>query len=297
MTSADTEQDEMARADALARAGDFKGAYEVYQRLIAESPARQPLWVRRGLIAHPRPDTAALMTLLNQIEQITPHAFVGEGLATWHKILPFMHDKRFRETAERHAHLLPLPNWQWNLQTALWAVSQARHVPGDFVELGVFKGHTTLFCADYVQFQTWPKRWWLYDTFEGIPEDQLDPGWENANKAAYHAAAFSFEEVTARFAGYPNITVTRGRVPEVLDEAGPETIAFMHVDLNNSTAEIAALDRLYDRLSPGGVILFDDYAWAASAAQFKAERRWFNARGLTLLPLPTGQAVFVKPPG
>jgi SAM-dependent methyltransferase len=297
MTSAESAQAEIARADELARAGHFQEAYEIYQALLAGAPpALQPLWVRRGLIGKPRPETPLLMTVLNLIEQISPQAFVGEGLATWRKILPFMHDARFREIADRHAHLLPLPNWQWNLQTALWAVNQARRVPGDFVELGVFKGHTTLFCAEYVRFEAWPKRWWLYDTFEGIPADQVDPGWEEANKAAY-AGAVTLEEVQARFAEYPNITVIQGRVPEVLDEGGPEAIAFMHVDLNNATAEIAALDRLYDRLSPGGIILFDDYGWIAAHAQFRAENRWFGTRGLALLSLPTGQALFVKPAG
>jgi hypothetical protein len=295
MTSDESVQAEIARADELVRTGRFREAREIYAQLLADgAPVRQPLWVRAGLAATPRPDTPAMMRLLNLLEEITPHAFVGEGLATWHKVLPFMQGPRFREISEKHAHLLPLANWQWNLQTALWAVIQCGRVPGDFVELGVFKGHTTLFCADYVQFQTWPKRWWLYDTFEGIPADQVDPGWEDVNKAAYEGS-FSFEEVQARFAAFPNITVVRGRVPEVLDEAGPEAIAFMHVDLNNATAEVAALDKLYERLSPGGIILFDDYGWVSALAQFQAENRWFSARGLVLLPLPTGQAVFVKP--
>lgn len=167
-------------------------------------------------------------------------------------------------------------------------------IPTPCVELGVFRGHTTLFAAEYLDFAAAPRTWWLYDTFDGIPDDQLDPGWAGKNTAIYRDT-FSFKEVRDRFAHVPNIKVIQGRVPEILRETSPERIAFIHVDLNNSTAEVAALDALYDRLATGGVIVFDDYCWEASRAQHEAEKAWFAARGLHVLPLPTGQGVFVKP--
>jgi len=286
--------DLVRRGDDLAKAGNFEEAAVLYRRALEQraGPA-QPVRIRRGLLATQSASTPALLNLLQLIEQISPNAFVGEGLATWQKTLPFMHDARFMALAEKHAHLHSLANWHWNLQVALWAIQQARTTPGDFIELGVFRGHTTLFCAEYVEFFHWPKRWLLYDTFEGIPEDQLDPGWARANSSAYHGT-FSYEEVRERFSQFANIEVIRGRVPEVLVGTAPERIAFAHIDLNNSSAEIAALDFLFDRLSPGGVILLDDYGWATASAQFVAERAWFASRGLALLALPTGQAVFMK---
>jgi O-methyltransferase len=68
----------------------------------------------------------------------------------------------------------------------------------------------------------------------------------------------------------------------------------MHIDLNNSTAEVGALNALYERMSPGAVIVFDDFGWQSAHAQFKAESEWFASRGLAVLPLPTGQGLFVK---
>jgi len=145
-----------------------------------------------------------------------------------------------------------------------------------------------------VDFAGWDKHWWLFDTFEGVPADQMDAG--RSITAASYGLPFTFEEVRERFSAYGNITVTKGRVPEIFTQACPDRIAFIHIDLNNAAAEIGALEALYARLSPGGVIVFDDFCWSASAAQFQAEMDWFRARGLTVFPLPTGRGLFVKPP-
>ncbi len=287
----------MGMADGLLRAGQYDLAQKLYGALQKVTEGRKAdVVVRRGLASNPRRQTPIYLDLLDALKSYNGSAFVSEGLATWNKILPFFHDPRFSTLVTRHAHLLPIPNWHWNLQTIAWAARQAGHVPGDFMELGVFRGHTTLFAADYLGFADWPKTWWLYDTFEGIPEDQLDKGWEGPNKVTY-GGTYSFEEVRDRFEPFPNIRVVQGRVPEILTEQAPEQIAFLHMDLNNATAEIAALDALFDRISPGGVIVFDDYCWQASRIQHEAEKAWFAARGLQILPLPTGQGVFVKGAG
>ncbi|MBL8555370.1 MAG: class I SAM-dependent methyltransferase [Phenylobacterium sp.] len=284
--------------DGLLEGGDLQLAKAVYQRALREAPPaeRQRIHTRIGLASVRTRRTPLLVNILKAIESSgfsNADPFVADGMATWLKTLPFQDDHRFLELAEKHSALLPIANWHWNLFVALWAVRECRNVPGDFVELGVFKGHTTLFCSEYVGFSDWPKTWWLYDTFDGIPDDQQAKGWENANKSLYQGT-FSYEEVRDRFAHAPNIKVIKGRVPEILEEGAPGQIAFMHVDMNNAPAEIAALEKLFDRVSPGGIILFDDFCWSTARAQYDAETAWFAARGLQILGLPTGQGLFLK---
>ena len=286
----------LAMGDGLMRGGELAMARGFYRTALKRATPAQhrKVWLRVGIAESDVRPKMALDILRRLEEEDVAGAFVGTGLATWWKTLPFMEDRRFLELSDKHAHLLPLANWQWNLQTALWAVQQAKTTPGDYVELGVFRGHTTLFCAEYVGFQDWPRRWWLYDTFEGIPDDQVAAGWETSNKNLYQGT-FSVEEVRERFAHMPNIDIIQGRVPEVLAQGSPDRIAFMHIDMNNPTAEIGALDALYERVSSGGVILFDDYCWATARAQYVAENAWFAKRGQRILPLPTGQGLFIKP--
>lgn len=284
-----------AFGDAAMRNFNIQGAIGLYRAAIARTKGPSlSLIARIGIAQVPTRRTLPMLDALEAIERTkTANAFIGEGLATWMKSPAFSRDSRFLQLVEQHAGLLPVANWHWNLNTAVWAVEQAKAADGDFVELGVFKGHTTRFVADYVGFGDWPKTWHLYDTFEGIPEDQTDPGWETANERAY-TGSYSLEEVRERFADLANVRVIQGRVPEILAEVSPEKIAFLHVDLNNVTAEIQALEVLFDRVSPGGIILFDDFCWSASIRQQTAEIEWFEARGLKILALPTGQGLFVK---
>lgn len=41
-------------------------------------------------------------------------------------------------------------------------------------------------------------------------------------------------------------------------------------------------------------MVFDDFGWASARAQFNAEVAWSEARGVKILPLPTGQGLLVK---
>ncbi len=78
-------------------------------------------------------------------------------------------------------------------------------------------------------------------------------------------------------------------MPDSFAQAAPDTIAFLHIDLNSSKAEIATLDILFDWISPGGLVVFDDYGWSGYQAQQIAEDAFMRQRGHRILELPTGQ--------
>jgi O-methyltransferase len=64
--------------------------------------------------------------------------------------------------------------------------------------------------------------------------------------------------------------------------------------MNSVASELAALEALFDRVVPGGLIVFDDYGWTGYIAQKKAEDAFMAARGHTILELPTGQGMVLK---
>ena len=138
----------LAIAEALCRRGSTDRAFTLLASALATLPDRTDIRVRKGIAAAPTRRTGMMLDIMAALDPFRTTGFVSDGLATWLKILPFFEDPRFMEIAARRENLLPIPNWHWNLQTVLWAARQVAAVPGDFVELGVFRGHTTLFVAD-----------------------------------------------------------------------------------------------------------------------------------------------------
>ena len=91
--------------------------------------------------------------------------------------------------------------------------------------------------------------------------------------------------MTKRFADKPYVRIIRGVVPDILGEHAPEKIAFLHLDMNAPQANKGALEFLFDRLSPGAVVVFDDYGWIQYrrekevADEFFGRARLPHARG------------------
>jgi hypothetical protein len=231
---------------------------------------------------------------LGTIARLYPRYFAMDMLITVARNMGFLEDAAFMQAVNEEARNDQDRSLLWRLHVLCWAATSALKLEGDFVECGVYRGFSTAVIARYLRFAGLPRRWYLYDTFTGIPADQINAG-DKESALSYREPAL-YEDVTQRFASYPNIRVVRGRVPEVLQEASPQSIAFMHLDMNSAAAELGALKHLYERLVPGAFLVLDDYGWYYYRQQKIAEDPFFRERGCLVLELPTGQGLVVKPP-
>ncbi len=212
--------------------------------------------------------------------------FVGDNLITFEKRLGFLDDRELMDAFLRNAATVAERGALWRIVTLAWAARTALRVEGDFVECGCYKGNSARIISEIVGFVDLPRHYYLYDLFQhdaSMPHHSMQ---EHSETLA--------DQVRARFADMPNVTITQGRVPDSLAEAAPDRIAFMHLDLNNAAAEIGALEVLFDRISPGGILILDDFGWLAYQEQMVAEIRWMLPRGYRILELPTGQGLVIK---
>jgi hypothetical protein len=187
----------------------------------------------------------------------------------------------------------------WRLNTLCWAARCALQAGGDFVECGVFKGDMSWVVAQVIGAENIP-HFYLFDSFAGFSprhsasSDFPDsPNFLDFANQVYRAEGL-YESVRDRFAPYRNFTVVKGFLPDALDQACPERIGYLHLDLNSANAEVAVLERLFERVAPGGVIVFDDYGWWQYRTQKPADDAFMRARGYEILELPTGQGLVVK---
>lgn len=213
--------------------------------------------------------------------------YAGDNLFTYHRNLSFLDDEPLMKAFNAHATTPVEQSCLWRFSTLLWGVRNGLQLEGDFVECACYKGTSARIMCDAVSFANHAgRRYYLYDLFEHDPNMPHHAMPEHSRKL--------FADTQARFADCPNVTITQGKVPDVLADVAPEKIAFMHLDLNNADAEIGALEVLFERMVPGAVLVLDDYGWLAYRAQKLAEDPWLEKRGYRVLELPTGQGLVIK---
>jgi hypothetical protein len=100
--------------------------------------------------------------------------------------------------------------------------------------------------------------------------------------------------VVMRYPGGPTGRQCWLYVPDALDATEPPCIAFVHIDMNNPVAKRGALEALFDRISRGGTILFDDYGWTGYREQKGVADAFMREHELAVLELPTGQGLVEK---
>ena len=176
-------------------------------------------------------------------------------------------------------------------------------VAGDVVELGVWQGGQSCFMAlAQKAYSTTPRRFWLYDTFEGMPAPTADddrrsrwyyrritngtakhaPGGIRDGKWAY-APMDEVRRVVAR-TGLPDASFrfVKGKVEDTLRDTSlpfPSEIALLRLDTDWYESTKVELDVLWPRLSPGGWMYVDDYSAFGGAK--KAVDRWLKLNGWT----------------
>jgi len=193
------------------------------------------------------------------------------------------------------------PHFEWRVHVALWAASTALRAAGDFVECGVNAGFLSSAILQRLDWRSSGRRFFLIDTFQGpvaaqYSQQEIDQGRLRLAEQSLAAGAYvtDIERVRANFAEWPAAVVVQGAVPEVLPTLNISEVAFLHIDLNCAAPERAALEYFWDRLTPGAVVLLDDYGYLGQDCQRQAIDSAAESLGFEVLSLPTGQGLILK---
>ena len=193
------------------------------------------------------------------------------------------------------------PKIEWRAHVALWAAGVAVRAPGSFVECGVNAGFLGSAIMQYLDWSSMDKRFYLIDTFQGPVFSQYSPeevagGRLEVAKDAIQRGAYvtDLARIRANFSEWPNTEIVQGVVPEVLHTLAIGSVAFLHLDMNCVFPERAALEFFWESLSPGAVVLLDDYAYFGFDSLRKAIDDAAPRLGFDILSLPTGQGLIMK---
>lgn len=173
----------------------------------------------------------------------------------------------------------------------LTIASRCQQLGGHFAECGVYRGGTAIAVGTILGSNP-NVHLRLFDSFEGLPEVR-------AEDTIFEKGMFADNDVTGitqRVAATGvKVHVHKGWIPDTFVEVPPdEKFSFVHLDVDIYQSTIDALGFFWDRLVPGGCILFDEYNFPGAGGERLAADNFFSERQLLVLPLPTGQGVIWK---
>jgi hypothetical protein len=187
----------------------------------------------------------------------------------------------------------------------------SRHsIPGDVVECGVWRGGSMQAAARTLLSAGDTERdLYLFDTYEGMPPpsaedvrhdgrpaEELLAGAERESSKVWAVA--TLDDVQEGFAQVPypaeRVHFVKGLVEDTIPDSAPEQIAILRLDTDWYESTRHELEHLYPRLSPGGVLLLDDYGYWKGARQAVDEFLEQTGERLLLTRMASGR-IAVKP--
>lgn len=157
-------------------------------------------------------------------------------------------------------------------------------LPGDFVEMGCYKGDTSLLLAEVVQNGTgfYQKKLWIYDSFEGLPEKRAED--ESALGTNFRGGelAVTKREVKERFlrAGLPVPVMKKAWFSELLETDLPEKIASAFLDGDFYESIRDSLRLVGPKMAEGAVMIVHDYNNPLLPGVRKAVDEWVNGKSV-----------------
>ncbi|CAN1521301.1 hypothetical protein MCEMSEM23_01094 [Rhabdaerophilaceae bacterium] len=217
----------------------------------------------------------------------TDGVYLGDNVFTHQRNLSFLDDMELMNAHARHCSSEVEKALLWRISIILWGFRNGLSIEGDFVECYSGRGNIARIICDTVNFNTFKdRRYYLYDPF--------DPDGGLSDQDAVQQQQEAIADAKERFASFDNVIVTRGTVPGIMELVAPRTVAFLHLLLHSREAEIGTLEFLFERMSPGAIVLLDHFGWLHYRAQRQALEAWFSKRGYHVLELPTGQGLVIK---
>lgn len=188
-----------------------------------------------------------------------------------------------------------LRNFRTLIETAI-----REKIPGDVIETGVWRGGAAIMAKAVVDaYGESNRRVILADSFEGLPPPDAAAYPADAGSTLHEEAqlAVSLEKVQWNFEKFgmldANVVFLKGWFRETMPSAPVERLAVMRLDGDMYESTMIPLQHLYDKVSPGGFVIVDDY-WLPPCKQ--AVHDFLGSRKLTpeIVPIDAMGVYFRK---
>jgi O-methyltransferase len=179
----------------------------------------------------------------------------------------------------------------WELWTL---VSQTEKLGGGVLEVGVWRGGTGALMAKKAQLAAEKGPVYLCDTFEGVVKagshDTIYKGGEHSDTAQH------IVEDLVRTLNLKNVRILKGIFPDetahLIEPDARFRLCHIDVDVYSSARDVMAW--IWDRIVPGGIVVYDDYGFSACEGITKYVNEQVDETDRVVLHNLNGHAIVIK---
>jgi O-methyltransferase len=177
----------------------------------------------------------------------------------------------------------------------LWTLVEqtAKLAPGDILEVGVWRGGTGALMAKRAQSVALGSSVYLCDTFQGVvkagKQDSIYVGGEHADTAR------DIVEALVASLALKNVKILTGIFPDDTGHVVSDNrFRLVHIDVDTYQSAKDVMTWVWDRLVPGGMVVYDDYGCNVCDGVKTAVNELAGDTGKLLLHNLNGHAIVVK---
>lgn len=168
---------------------------------------------------------------------------------------------------------------------------QIIELPGDLIELGVFKGNSLIQFAsfrDLLENENSRKiiGFYMFGEFPASYALESDKQFVSKWNEQFEGDFLSQEDLykSLEHKKIQNVDLVKGNIlhtlPDYIDKRPQMRISLLHIDTDVYEPAKLGLELLYDRVVPGGIIVIDDYGTVEGAT--KAVDEFIKGKGIKL---------------
>ncbi|NTU82901.1 MAG: hypothetical protein HGA45_26640 [Chloroflexales bacterium] len=210
---------------------------------------------------------------MNIVKLLSPDFAPGKALITGRSILEIGAMLAARPSAEslhlarlimqvKPAHTMVRNLSLINLYRMVRYINRSA-LPGAVVECGVWNGGSAAMMAAACRDTGVQRDFWLFDSFEGLPPPtEKDSAIEHSHYyEGWNKGSIANVERIFRKLDLPldRVHFVKGWFEQSIPVAAVKQIALLHIDADWYDSVSLVLARLYDRVTPGGYVVLDDY--------------------------------------
>lgn len=237
----------------------------------------------RWLTAVGRTDRLFVMSTLGR--QIMP-----EYRFKWHQI-DWWHNESFNRILRAFDELDGYNHdRRWMLDQLMRLVDR---LPGDTAECGAYKGlGSYIICNRNRQSATPGRIHHVFDSFSGLSQPSESKDGSHWKKGDLVIDEQTFRNNLKDFES--SIRVYQGWIPTRFQEIADRTFCFVHIDVDLYEPTRDSIAFFYDRMSPGGIILCDDYGFGTCPGATAAVDTFLKDKPEKMISLASGSGFLIR---